>query len=278
MPRALAAAAGWTLLVAAYTPLHRLLDPARTGTAGAATRASAENAWSLGVWGSVVTGGRAAVLALAVRADPAAWGSRAARKLARIPAGALALSTAGAAFLLSAAAAWAVFGRAPLSVDEMVQLLHARVLLSGAPALALPGDPAAWLVQNSLLTPSGWASVYPPLHTLLLAGGMAAGAAWLVGPLGVGAAVGLVSLSLVRLMPERPGLARAAAVAVALAPFTLLLGATHLSHPTAAAFTARGLWAAVRARDGGTGWAVLAGAAAGASVCTRPWTGLALSA
>jgi hypothetical protein len=275
--RAVRGLAGVALLIAAYAPLHRLLDPARTGLAGAATRASAEAAWSLGVWGTVVVAGLALAAALLLRADPRAWGARAARRLARIPTGAFAAGAAGVAFALSAAVARGVFGGGPTSVDEMVQLLHARVLLSRTPALPLPGNAAAWMVQNSLVTPAGWVSVYPPFHTLLLAGGAAAGAPWLVGPLAAGITAGLVSLALARLMPERAPLARAAAALAALAPFSLLLAGTSLSHAPAAACAALVLWAALKARDQGAGWGALAGAAVGAFVCTRPWTGTALS-
>ncbi|HSW31848.1 MAG TPA: hypothetical protein VLH75_20360 [Longimicrobiales bacterium] len=275
--RAARGIAGIALLVAAYAPLHRLLDPARTGLAGAATRASAEVAWSLGVWGTLVVAGLALAAAVLVRSDPASWGVKAARRLALVPAGPFAAGAAGVAFVLSAGVARGVFVGEPTSVDEMVQLLHARALLSGNAALPLPGDAASWMVQNSLLTPAGWASVYPPLHTVLLAGGIALGAPWLVGPLAAGTAAGLASLAFVRLMPERPALARAAGALVAVAPFGVLLAGTHLSHATAAAFAALVLWAALKARDEGAGWGALAGAATGAFVCTRPWTGIVLS-
>ncbi len=269
--------AGAALLVAAYAPLHRLLDPARTGLAGSATRASAEAAWTLGAWGTVVVAGLAVAAAVLVRSDPASWGARAARRLALVPAGLFAAGAAGTAFVLSAGVARGVFLGEPTSVDEMVQLLHARVLLSGNCALPLPGDAAAWMVQNSLLTPRGWASVYPPLHTLLLAGGMALGGSWLVGPMAAGTGAGLASLAFVRLLPERPVLARAAGALAAVAPFGVLLAGTHLSHATAAAFAALVLWAALKARDEGAGWGAAAGAATGAFVCTRPWTGMVLS-
>jgi hypothetical protein len=269
---------GVALLAAAYAPLHRLLDPARTGLAGAATRASAEAAWSLGAWGTLVVVGLAMAAALLVRSDPASWFSGASRRLALLAPGRFAAGAAGVAFVLSGGVALGVFLGEPSSVDEMVQLLHARVLLSGSASLALPGDAAPWMVQNSLVTAAGWTSVYPPLHTLLLAGGIALGAPWLVGPLAAGATAGLGSLAFVRLLPDRPALARAAGGLVAVAPFGVLLAGTHLSHASAAAFAALVLWAALKARDEGAGWGAVAGAATGAFVCTRPWTGMAISA
>jgi hypothetical protein len=160
----------------------------------------------------------------------------------------------------------------------MVQLLHARALLSGSLALPVPGDPAAWLVQNSMLVPAGWVSVYPPLHTLLLATGLALRSSWLVGPTAVAVTAGVSVLVVERLFPGRPALARAAGILISASPYLAFLGGTHLSHTTAGALAALTIWTALRARDGGWAWSVAAGASAGAFVCARPWTGMALSA
>jgi hypothetical protein len=184
----------------------------------------------------------------------------------------------GVAFVLCLTVDLGVLRGLPSSVDEMVQLLHARTLLEGRLALPLPGPAAAWVVQNSLLTARGWASIYPPLHTLVLAAGLAADAAWLVGPIMTAVAAVFVALSFERLMPGRRLVARSAALLCALGPFLLFLGATELSHTTALACAAFTLWTALRARDGGARWAAVTGLAVGGFVCTRPWTGIVVSA
>ncbi|GMV07140.1 MAG: hypothetical protein AMXMBFR53_34150 [Gemmatimonadota bacterium] len=269
---------GLGLLAAAWLPLHRLLVPATSGLAGAVTRDAADQAWLAGAWGTVLVAGGAAALAILWKRDPAPLLERAAAGLTRVPPGAFVAGCSLVALVLSAAASRVLFGGLPTSVDEMVQLLHARVLLDGRAALPLPGNPAAWMVQNSWLTPAGWASVYPPFHTMALAAGLAAGAAWVVGPLATAATAGLTCLALARLLPDRPALARSAALLVALSPFLTLLGGTYLSHTSAAALAALTLWSALVARDGRPGWSLLTGAAVGAFVCARPWTGMALSA
>ena len=104
-----------------------------------------------------------------------------------------ALALGGLAFVLSATVAALLFQRQPTSVDEMIQLLHAQVVLGGRVSLPLPGPAAAWSVQNGLVTPSGWASIFPPGHTVALALGLGGGVPWLVGPLGVGTAVALAT-------------------------------------------------------------------------------------
>jgi len=66
---------------------------------------------------------------------------------------------------------------------------------------------------------------------------------------------------------------RVAALVLAVSPFWLLLGATYLSHTTAAACIALVLWTGLRARSGSIGWALAAGASMGAAVAARPWIG-----
>ena len=269
---------GLVLLLGTYAPFHRLLDPRSTGLAGATTRRLADGVWSLGVWGSVLALGVGAALAVSVRSGPRRLFRPLTDGLKGVPLGWVAAAAAGVACALSASAALLLFGGLPTTVDEMVQLLHARALLAGEVALSLPAHPAAWMVQNSLMTPMGWASVYPPLHTVALAAGAALGSAWLVGPVATGATAGLTTLALGRLLPGRPVVVRIAAVATAVSPLVVLLGGTHLSHTVAAALAAATLWCATRAREGGWGWALATGAVVGGFVCARPWTGLVLSA
>jgi hypothetical protein len=157
----------------------------------------------------------------------------------------------------------------------MAQLLHARALAGGRLTIPLPGDASAWTIQNGLATPGGWASIYPPLHTMLLALGLRLGAPWIVGPVSVGVATWASTLAFEQLLGPRVG--RVAGLALALSPFWVLLGATYLSHTSTAAALALVLWTALRAREGGVGWAIAAGAATGAAVTSRPWVGLTCS-
>ncbi|MDZ7779143.1 MAG: hypothetical protein U5R14_04280 [Gemmatimonadota bacterium] len=264
---------GALLLIAVYAPLHRLLDPTRTGPAGAATRSAAESAWILSVYGSLIVVGIAVIVA---RTPAARWvaslGARVATVASNPSSARFSVRIGIVALTLSGLVARLIHGGEPTSIDELAQLLHARALLEGRLGIPMPVDAAAWLTQNGLPTAHGWASIYPPLHTVLLALGLAVGASWLVGPVMVGAATGFATSSFQTLLgPER---ARAAGVLLAVSPFWLLLGGTHLSHTSAAAGIAAVAWSALHARDGSRKWAAIAGAAVGWSVASRPWIGM----
>ncbi|MDH3207801.1 MAG: glycosyltransferase family 39 protein [Gemmatimonadota bacterium] len=270
-------AVGVALVFVAFAPLHRLLGPARAGPAGEASRASAEAAWGFSFYGALIVLGTAVVLTLALpEVGVGRLVARAADRLSRPRRGVFAISVGTLAGGLSLAIAWFLYRVFPTSVDEMAQLLNAQALAGGLLAMPVPGNEAAWSIQNGLVVPQGWVSIYPPLHTLLLAVGLRAGAAWLVGPLAVAVATWAAALSFEELLGRRVG--RGAAIVLAVSPFWVLLGATYLSHTTAAACLALVLWAGLRARSGSIGWAVAAGASMGASVTARPWIGLVSSA
>lgn len=270
--------AGVALLVAAYAPLHRLLDPTVAGPAAAATRATAENAWALALSGTII------VLALAwVSTRMTTGGATGPRLLDRWgeriagPDGpAFAAGTGILAGGLAAMVSTVVHRRAPTSVDAMAQLLHARAVAAGRLTVPLDGDAAAWVIQNGVVTEAGWASIYPPLHTLLLAGGLALGSAWLVGPVAIGVATGFTTAAAERLAGRRVG--RVAGLLLALSPFWLVLGGTYSSHTTAAAGLALVAYAGVIGRSGGFGAGLLGGVALGIAVTARPWSGLVCGA
>ena len=110
--------------------------------------------------------------------------------------------------------------------------------------------PEFWIVQNTVLTETGWVCLYPPLHTLLLAGGLAMGVPWIVGPIMLGITATFSTLLAHRLLPDRPLEARVGGLLLAVSPFLLFLGSGYLSHSTAAGLAALCLYCAVRARDG----------------------------
>jgi hypothetical protein len=268
---------GALLLLATYLPIHRLLDPEATGPAGAATRAAAEAAWAMGLSGTLIVVTLAWVCIRVLPADQAGAG-RFRPVLDRIQAQksvGFALSVGALATSLACGIAWRVYGGMPTSVDEMAQLFHASALRGGRLTIPLVGSDAAWVIQNGVITSEGWASIYPPVHTILLAIGLFVGAAWIVGPIAIGVATALTTLSAEILLGATVG--RVTGLLLAVCPFWLLLGSTHLSHATSAAALSLVLWTGLRARDGGTGWALGVGLSVGAAVGARPWTGLVCS-
>lgn len=268
---------GVLLLGASYLPIHRLLTAERAGPAGVATVSIADADLALVQTGTVVALLAGLVLATVIpsrymRGSLANLAARIRAPSRRVWGGAVFTL----ALVLSLATARAVHQGLPRLLDEMVQLLHARVLASGALALPLPEPVAAFLVQNSVLTSAGWTSIYPPGHTVLLAAGFLVGAAWAVGPILLASTVLFTYLALDRLYPTETATVRIASLAVAASPFLLLLGSGYLSHGSAAAAAAVAFWAALRAWHGRSAWALLAGASFGLMVTSRPWMGLVL--
>lgn len=269
---------GVAILVAAYAPLHRLLDPGRTGPAGVQTRAAAEAAWTSALLGSAIVLVLAAALTRFLPdVDPGRRMRRALERLADIPIRRFAPAVALLALGQAALVAWAVHRGHPTSVDEVVQLLHARTLAGGTLTLSLEGPQAAWTTLNGVVTPHGWASIYPPLHTAWLSVWLALGVSWLAGPVAVAAGVGFSAAAADAVLGD-PLAARLGGLLLAFTPYVLLLGGTHLSHATAMALLGAVMFTAARARDGGPAWAVATGAAVGAAVCARPWVGLVAAA
>ena len=280
-------------------PFHRLLTPERNGPAGADALARADPIWGLMFWGSVlvalagVVGGVLAHRRLARAAagadDEGAPGAGAGAGRAGMLAVALvraliqptsrsfALGVAVLAALLTAAVTLGLQRQLLTSVDEMAALIHARYLATGMRAGPVLPMPEAWLIPNMLVTDAGWVSQYPPGHLLAWAAFVLVGLQWAAGPLLFAAMVGLVAASFDRLLAsERRAHGRVAAMLLAVSPFMLLLAAGSPSHVTAGAAGALALHAALRASDGRMRWALVAGAAVGAMVLARPWTGLVL--
>ncbi|MEM7416826.1 MAG: hypothetical protein AAF389_15070 [Gemmatimonadota bacterium] len=265
------------LLVAVYLPLPRLLSE-RAGPAGAATRDAAEAAWVLGLTGTII------ILVFAwvvVRmsgppADERRWADRL-TLLLRPDSERLAVGLGVVAFALAAAIAWFIHGGAPTSVDEMVQLAHARALAAGTLGLPTLASGADVALQNGIVTDDGWVSIYPPFHTILLALAASWGGHWLVGPAMTGVATAAATSVGQRLLGELSG--RILGLLLVVSPYWLLLGSTHLSHSTAAAGIALTAWAGERAtRQEGWLWPCLTGASIGVAVSARPWVGLVSAA
>jgi hypothetical protein len=259
-------------------PVHRLLSPDRGGPAAAATVTVTDAAQGLVLWGTATLLLAALALGLMVplgRLRPAL--DRIRGLLSRPRPATFAAILGAAALGTGVAVARGVHRGLPRLFDAMVQLLHARYFAAGRLAAPVP-SPAGRLVQNSVLVPEGWASVYPPGHTALLAAGHLLGAPWLVGPLLLGLTAAFTYLAVDRLYPQRPGTTRLAGLLVALSPFLVFAGSGYLSHATVAACAAGTLYFALRSSGGASAWALPAGAMAGLAVAARPWSGLVLGA
>jgi hypothetical protein len=269
-------AAGALLLLLVAVPFYRLATgPGSDRIAGDVVDA-ANVARTLLLLGTFIT------LTLGILAskvfDPQSFEIRvgnAGARLASIPLPAYAASLALLSALLCLAFSELVLQGKPNLIDAMVQLTQARYVAAGK--LAGPADAFAefWHLPNSIATPNGWVSQYPPGHVVLLAAGMAIGSPAIVGPILAGITVFFTTLAAERFFPDDPAVARLGSLMLALSPFLLGLAGAFMNHVAAAAFISIAIYCAVRSAEGkGFLWAILTGAAVGVVFSIRPLTAI----
>ena len=194
--------------------------------------------------GTAIAVGGGVVLALLARNVPALWREGTADALGRFHARRFPLFAALlalAAFALYAAIARLVFGARPLFIDELGQMLQARIYAGGALTAPLPAHPEFFGTLQMIERGGRAFSQFPPGGPAMLAlGEFAGGAAWLVNPLS-GAASAALFAFIARRAEPRTNAAAAAAIVFALAPFTAFMAGTHMSHVTALAWTLVGV-------------------------------------
>ena len=270
---------GLAILVLAFAPVYRLMD---TSVAAPHRQVSVEVAGvtlQLAWWGTVVTVLLSGVMARLLPAHAVRGLAKASvRWLMRPPSSAYALALAAISAGLATLAGFQLYQGFFTNVDEIASALHARYLAQGMMAGPTFSVPEFWLIPNTLVVQEGWVSQYSPTHLLAMAALIRLDVPMLLGPLFFGGMTALVALSLLRLLPDRPGPARAAALVVSVCPFLIFLGGGSMSHVSAGAFGAAVLYSALRARDGSGWWSVLTGGSMGLMVSDRPLMGLVLGA
>jgi hypothetical protein len=196
-------------------------------------------------------------------------------RLQRIPVAPF-LICAGAIAALEAASVsvWA-FARNPTVIDTWVQYFQARIFLAGSWVAPQPASIAHFATLFMPITERGWFSQYPPIHSALLAVGMAFGAAWLVTP-----ALASLLPAAVYLLGLRSGDARVArlgAMLVLLSPFVIAMDASAMNHLPTALCVAVGLWATCDLPRGRASAAAIFGAMTGLAIGLRPLDGIVLA-
>jgi len=268
--------AGALLALLVVFPAYRLLARPDAGLFPRGAIAAADLARTMFFLGSFI------VIAVAVIAsrvlDPSSIDRRLAligKRVTAIPTLWFAGGLAVVAALLSLTFSLVVLNGKPNLIDAMVQLLHARYVAAGR--LGGPADQFSefWQLQNSLVTPNGWVSQYPPGYVTFLAIGMRLGMVQAVGPVFVGMTVLFTALAAERLLRDDRAVARLGALMLALSPFLLGLAGAFMNHVGAAAFTSAAIYFAVRTRDSESLlWGALAGAAVGGIFSIRPLTAI----
>jgi 4-amino-4-deoxy-L-arabinose transferase-like glycosyltransferase len=145
------------------------------------------------------------------------------------------IAVAGVTCAVSALLAQYCFAGQPFTSDEMAQLWHARILLSGR--LMLPAEAHREFFNTApVIDQAGhWFSQCPIGGPLFAAIGLAVGAAWLVNPVFLGIAAWALYRFVSAVGDELT--ARVAAILFSVSPMVLIMGASQMNHGPALAFT-----------------------------------------
>ncbi len=265
-------AAGAVLLALVLLPAYRLLDTAGAGAFPRGSVAAAEISRTLLLVGSFIAIVVGVVISRVL--DPAAIDRALARvggKLVSIPILRFAATLGAVTALLTLVFSLVVLEGKPNLIDSMVQLTHARFIAAGQ--LSGPADELLefWHLPNSLVTPNGWVSQYPPGYLLFLALGLRLGIVQAIGPIFAGLTVFFTALAAERLLRDDRATARLGSIMLCLSPFLIGLAGAFMNHAGAAAFASAAVYFAVRSRDDDSlWWAVASGASVGMVFSVRP--------
>ena len=135
------------------------------------------------------------------------------------------------AALVYAAVAWSVFDARPLLIDELVQVIQARTFATGRLWIPLDAHPEFRSIMHMVEQDGRWYSQFPPGGPAMLAVGELVKAPWIVNPVFGGISVAAFGSAL-RWGGVRAGVALAATLLFAFAPFVVFQSASHMNHVT----------------------------------------------
>lgn len=195
----------------------------------------------------------------------------AARRYAAAP-GAWSVAIACLALLVYLWIARDVFSARPLLIDEVAQVFQARIFAEGALYRPAPEHPEFFSSLHILNLDGKLFSQFPAGGPAMLALGTLIGAEWMVGPV-FGAASVLLFGALLRHLEPRPGVALAAILLFAFAPFAAFMSGSHMNHVTGLTWLLAGLVGLARATSGSVpriGDGLLLGVGYGIAATIRP--------
>ena len=184
--------------------------------------------------GSLISLGMALVLFIVVRRFgwwPSGWGrlSDTATRHANATAAVLGAFALGLYALVSRK----VLSGRSLNIDEMVQVMQARIFAEGRLSRVADAHPEFFSALNVVDVNGSVFSQFPPGGPLMLLPGELAGLTWLSGP--VFGAIAIVAFWRLVRSTETPGTALGAAALLAITPFMAFMAGSHMNHvPTLA--------------------------------------------
>jgi hypothetical protein len=267
-------AVGLLILLLVLVPFYRMVAGADSDRIAGDVVEAAETSRTLMLLGTVITVTLGVLLSRVVdgRRLEAALASIG-QRLVSIPLLWCAAGLGVFSAILTAVFSIAVLDGKPNLIDAMVQLTQARYVAAGHLAGPVSQLSEFWHLPNSIVTPNGWVSQYPPGYAVLLGAGLRFGVVLLVGPALLGATIFFTALAAERLFPNDRMVARTGALLLACSPFMIGLAGAYMNHVGAAAFICLAVYCALRARDGDSVlWAIGCGAAVGVVFSIRPLT------
>jgi len=186
----------------------------------------------------------------------------------------IAVAALGAYLLV---ARWVLSGR-PLLIDEVIQVYQARMLATGHLSLPAAAHQEFFSSFHVVEQHGRVFGQFPMGGPAMLALGTLLGGEWLVGP--VFGALGVLAFAgLLRRIEPRPGVALAATLLLALAPFALFMSGSHMNHVTALCWLLIAMLGLARAAgdDGRFRDGLLTGLGFGLAAIIRPVDALAFA-
>lgn len=200
--------------------------------------------------------------------------------LSKGSAAALVITLAFASFMLSVLMSRTVFERLPHLEDEMAYLWQARAVAGGNFVIPTTQPSAAFWQPFVVDEDGNRFGKYTPGWPIQLAVGIAMGTPYVMNAFFAALTVALV-YRLGREIFDSEDVGVIAAVLVTFSPMALLLNATLMGHSAALFWTSLFLYAYWRlnlpGRAHGLRWGLIAGAALGITLVTRPATGVAIA-
>jgi len=189
------------------------------------------------------------------------------------------LAAAFASLVLYAIVATMVFSRVPISVDELVQLVQARIFATGRLWQPASAEPEFYSVLNMVDANGRYYSQFPPGGPAMLAIGVLLRAPWLVGPV-CGAVSVAAFWAYVRVVEPRRQVAVGALLLFAFAPFAAFMSGSHMNHVPTLMWLLIGMAAMARVMTSpkpAPGYALVNGLALGCAATIRPVDALAFA-
>jgi len=142
--------------------------------------------------------------------------------------------------------AWTMFDARPLLIDEVVQVLQARMFAHGQLWVPVDAHPEFRSIMHMVEQGGRWYGQFPPGGPAMLTLGELVHAPWLVNP--VFGAISVVAFAMaLRWSDTKPSVALGATLLFAFAPFVAFQSGSHMNHVTSLAWMLVATAALVRA-------------------------------